>query len=596
MSNLPQNPINDEDDNKRMMLAIVVSLAILFAFNFMFKKDVASPVVQEKAAIEALKKMPVPAVAEADKELDAKTVLSASDRIPLRGNKITGSISLTGSRIDNISLNDHYTTVENKEHVSVLYPYGTANAYYVESGWVSADNTLNVPNGDTKWRLSKGSDVVLKSDGEISMEWDNGQGFLFKRKITLDENYMMKVTQTITNNTGVEKNFNAWHLISRHSLPPEFQGMFILHEGPLAYFNGKIQDPSYKKLAEGKEMFDSENLRGWFGITDKYWFTGILPDRNELFSARIMGVTDAKGKTKYQADMVSDTYKLLRGKTIEDKKLVYVGVKNLDLAKAYQKKYGIEKLDLIFDFGIYYFITKPFFLLLHFFMNLFGNVGVSIIVLTIVIRGAMFPLANKSFRSMAKMKQVSPQLKELQEKYKDNKEKLQTEIFELYKREGTNPFSGCWPLLVQIPIFFSLYKCILLSVELRHAPFWGWIKDLSAPDPTNLLNLFGWAPWDAGTFFHIGAWPVIFCITMIWQKRLSPPQADETQEQIQNFMPYFVTIMLAKFSVGLVIYWTWSNVLGLIQQYYIMRSMGNTDVCLVRGHIDRRKKKVKDKG
>lgn len=590
MSNL------NNDENQRMILAIAISLVILFSFNLFFKKDVEVARVEQTpvSSIEVKKEVPIEVEKEVKEGLTIAEALSSKDRIPLRGNKISGSISLTGSRIDNVSLNEHYKTVENKEHVDVLYPYGTENAYYVESGWISADAGIAVPNGSTKWKLSKGSEQVLKSGGEISMEWDNGQGFMFKRKISLDENYMMKVTQTIKNNSQKEKDFNAYHLISRHSLPPEFQGMFILHEGPIAFFNNKFQEVSYKKLMKGEGFFDGENLRGWFGITDKYWFTGILPNDNEMFDARITGVKDSGGKAVYQTDMVGDVHKLLPGATVEDSKLVYVGVKNLDLAKRYEKQYGIKSFDLIFDFGIYYLITKPFFLLLHFFMSVFGNVGLAIIVLTVVIRGGMFPLANKSFRSMAKMKQISPQLKEIQQKYQNDKEKIQAEIFELYKREGTNPFSGCWPLIVQIPIFFSLYKCILLSVELRHAPFWGWIKDLSAPDPTNMLNLFGLAPWEAPHFVSIGAWPVLFCMTMILQKRLSPPLTDETQEQIQGLMPYFVTVMMANFSVGLVIYWTWSNLLGLIQQYYIMRSMGNKDVCLVRGHVERRKKKGKE--
>lgn len=598
MTDFAPNPNPDQgEDNKRLMTAIIVSLAILLGYNFLFAKKPADMVVDESpAAIEkAVKEVKAPkVVAEAAKAVSRKDATSTKDRVSIRGNKISGSISLTGARLDDVSLNDYYKTVENKESVDILSPASTGKGFYVESGWVVSDSSIAVPNAKTKWRFAKGSNRSLTSGGSIKLEWDNGQGFLFAREISLDDNYMMQVKQSITNNTKVEKQVNAWHLMSRHALPDDFKGMAILHEGPIAYLNKKLQEVDYKDLTKG-DIITEDTVRGWVGFTDKYWFTGLLPEAHEVFNARVLSVS-SQGKDLYQADIVGEAMKLLPGNTVSDTKFVYVGAKNLNLVKEYQESHGFKKLDLAFDFGMFYFITKPFYILLHFFMEVLGDVGLAIIFLTLTVRGAMYPLASKSFRSMAKMKLISPKVKELQEKYKDDKQRLQMEIFELYKREDTNPFSGCWPMLIQIPIFFALYKSILLSIELRHAPFWGWVADLSAPDPTNIFNLFGLIPFDTPDFLTVGAWPALFCLTMVLQKRLSPPLPDDTQEQIQAFFPYFMTIMLSKFAVGLVIYWTFSNLLGLVQQYFIQRSMGNKDVCLVRGHKDRRgrrKKKLK---
>jgi len=591
----PNNSNNEKDDNKRLMMAVAISLCILLIFNLVNKHFAPNPVEETPQAIERVasgSNNVVPQTKVEENLVDRTKSVSGKNRIAIRGDKISGSISLKGARIDDISLNEYFKTVDNKENVNLLSPAGTKDAFYYESGWVVADSSVAVPNSDTVWKLAKGSASQLKSGSAVTFEWDNGHGFLFKRTISLDENYLMTVEQTITNNTAIEKSVNAWHLLSRHALPEDFKGMSILHEGPVAYLNKKLEEPQYKDLAK-EGSINVDNARGWLGFTDKYWFTGILPEAHEMFNARMISNLISSGKHSYQTDIVSEPYKLLPGKTVSDKKYVYAGVKNIDIAKAYQDKFGFQKLDLIFDFGMFFFITKPFFLLLHILIGALGDVGLSIIILTIIIRGSMYPLASKSFRSMAKMKIVAPKVKELQDKYKDDKQKMQMEIFELYKREDTNPFSGCWPMLVQIPIFFSLYKCILLSVELRHAPFWGWVTDLSAPDPTNIFTLFGLLHYNTPSFLTIGAWPALFCITMILQKRLSPPMPDATQEQIQTFFPYFITIMLSKFAVGLVIYWTWSNLLGLLQQYYIQRSMGNNDVSLVRGHVERRKKKTK---
>ncbi len=586
----PQFPTPDDNkDNARLMQAIAISLAILFAFHFLYEKPQQEAQLKQQQEIAAKAQMPVTAAPAA---LKTRTeALAGAKRIKIEGDKVTGSLSLTGARIDDLSLNDHLED-DLKTHVELLTPSGADGAYYVESGWTSADTAARLPDDKTVWHLAPGSASVLKTGGSVTLAWDNGQGLSFTRKIELDDSYMFQITQSVTNKTAAARQLNAWYLISRHGLPLGFKGFFILHEGPIAYLDGKLKEINYKDLAKG-ENTERDNVHGWLGIADKYWFVGVLPRPEETFDARVVG-SKAGDIQSYQADIVGAAQVVQPGQTAFDKKLVFAGVKSLPLTKSYQEKYGIPRLDLVFDFGMWYFITKPFFFLLHFLMSALGNVGLSILAMTVIVRGAVFPLANKSFRSMARMKKVAPQLKELQEKYGQDRERLQMEIFELYRRENVNPFSGCWPMLIQIPIFFALYKSILLSVELRHAPFWGWIHDLSAPDPTNLFTLFGLIPWEPPAALHIGLWPVLFCATMIIQKRLTPPMPDKTQEQLQGVFPYIITFMLAKFASGLVIYWTWSNTLGILQQYYILRSAGDKNVSLLRGHHERRKKKHHD--
>jgi len=590
MNNFSPDP-HDKQDNFRLLLAIMISLLILLLFRNFFDnpqlEKIQSQQIQQQQ-MQAQKSASAP-IAEQKLIEKQEDVTTTTRRILILGEKVEGSISLTGARIDDLSLNEHTATVESKENMALLSPSGTKNAYYVESGWATNDEDILVPDNKTVWSLAPGSADVLETDGAINLQWDNGHGLLFERKIELDDNYLFTITQKIINKTNAEKKFNAWHLISRHSLPIDFKGFFILHEGPLGYLDNKLMEPSYKNLDNG-EKFERENTQGWLGITDKYWFVGIFPNPQEKFNARIIGST-VNNKRAYQTDVVAETQTIAPGQSIEDKKFIFAGVKNLTLMIKYQKKYGLEHLDLTFDFGWWYFITKPFFYLLHLLMFLTGNVGLAILSMTVIVRGAVFPLANKSFISMAGMKKIAPKLKELQKKYSNDKEKLQAEIFELYKSEKINPFNGCWPILLQIPIFFALYKCIMLSVELRHTPFLGWINDLSAPDPTNIFTLFGLLDWSPPSLLSIGAWPILFCLTMIVQKRLTPPMPDKTQEQLQTWFPFIITIMLANFAAGLVIYWTWSNVLGVLQQYYILRKLGGQDISLIHGHSERRRKK-----
>lgn len=578
-----------------MMVAIVLSLAILFGFNYFFEKPrVAQMEAQMKAQQEQAAKLPDAAMpgtsAAAPVVKDRAAVIAESQRIPVRGAKIRGSLSLKGARLDDLLLDDYFTTAARKENVSLLSPAGTATAFYVESGWLAPDQNRALPDEDTVWSLASGSPAAIEAGGApVILVWDNGQGLLFEREISLDDNYLFTVTQKLTNKTDKALDFNAYYLAARNSLPPDFAGMFVLHEGPISYLDGKREEPSYKDLRKG-DVIEKSGVKGWLGITDKYWMVGLLPDPSSRFNARVMG-SGADQKEHYQSDIVSGMLTAEPGQTLTHGIHVYAGVKMLPLMQSYQEKYGFDHLELGIDFGMWYLITKPFFYLLHFLAHGTGNIAIAILLITVIVRAAVFPLASKSFRSMAGMKKIGPQLKELQEKHGKDKEKLQMEIYELYRRENVNPFSGCWPILIQIPIFFALYKVILISVELRHAPFWGWIKDLSAPDPTSVFNLFGMIPWTPPSLLMIGAWPCLFCLTMIVQKRLSPPMADPVQEKIQGMFPYIVSIMMAHFASGLVIYWTWSNALAILQQYYILKKVGGEETSIIRGHVSRRKKK-----
>lgn len=587
---------HQSQDRQRLMLALLVSLAILLGFYFIVdrpQQQAQLKAQQEKAAAQAAASGKAPSAILQKEPVARAEALAAGSRIPVDAPHIKGSIALKGARIDDIMLKDHYTAVERKENVALLSPAGTHEAYYVEGGWLDAGSKVNVPNADTLWSFAPSSPRAVKSGGEaVVLQWNNGAGLTFERSFSLDENYLFTVKQRVVNNSGAEVKLNAYNLAARHSLPKDYSGFFVLHEGPISVLNGKSEEPQYKDLMKGEKV-EVDNATGWVGITDKYWLVALLPKPDAKFNGRLVAGKAGEG-TVYQVDTVSSLVSVPAGSFAEDVSYVYAGVKNYDLIRGYEEKYGFNNLQQSIDFGMWYFITKPFYFVLHFLFGLIGNVGLGILLMTVVVRAAVFPLASKSFRSMAKMKLVAPQMKELQEKYKDDKAKLQMEIYELYKRENVNPFSGCWPMLIQIPIFFALYKVILISVDLRHTPFFGWIHDLSAPDPTTIFNLFGLIPWNPPQALMIGVWPLLFGLSMVLQMRVSPPPADPVQEKIQNYFPYFVMIMMAHFSVGLVIYWTWSNILGTIQQYYILNKMGGEKTSLIRGHASRRKKKTEE--
>ncbi len=604
MSNL--SPNDEQQNNKRMMTAVLISVGILLFYHFFVQvpqqielNKLHHAQQQQQQALAKKNAPPVAATktANAAAPVSRGAALTASARVAIRGDKVSGSINLTGARIDDITLNDQYRTISKKHPVVLLAPAGTKEAYYVEGGWTAGKGTA-VPGDTTVWQLSPGSAKTLVSGGSVTLQWNNGAGLLFTRKISLDKNYLFTVVQSVTNNTQQTVSLQAWHMISRRSMPTGFHSYYV-DEGPIAFLNGDLYQSclysheetcfaDYKELDKGKKV-DVEKAQGWVGFTDKYWYVGLYTPPKEQFEAKIFK------QQSYKTEIVSPAQELAPGKTVSDTKYVFAGIKHMPIISAYEKAYHFPRMYLMIDFGLLSFIVKPFFYFLHFLIRVTGSVGGSIILLTLILRGAMFPLSNRSYRSMAKMKKLGPQLKELQAKYASDRDKLQLEIFELYKREDVNPFGGCWPMLVQFPIFIALYKTLLLSVEIRHAPFWGWIHDLSAADPTNVFTLFGLIHWNPPEALHVGAWPLLYGISMFLTQRLSPPAPDKAQNNMQVMMPLVFTFMFARFSAGLVIYFTCSGVAGLVQQYYIMRQAGEEDVSLLRGHGARYKKKADDK-
>lgn len=594
----------DNKDRTRLILAVTLSLAVLFGYNHFVEKprqekaraQMEAQAVAQQQALDIKARGEGAAIGGGAKTVETReeALTSSGARLPIKGKRVSGSLSLTGLRIDDLTLNEHTEVLNGSEPVVLLAPGNTELGFYFESGWVANGYAGALPSEKTTWRVASGSAREITSGGApVVLEWDNGSGLTFIREIALDDNFMFTVTNRVKNATGGDVRLNAYHAVARNSLPRDFSGFFVLHEGPIGSLGDKQEKLSYKKMRDGKTI-ERNGVNGWLGITDKYWLVAMIPNKDDVFNARVVAAPrqSAKGFV-YQTDIVSNPLTIAAGSTVDDVTHVYAGVKNTGLMAQYEGDLGVKNLDFAFDFGMWYFITQPFYYLLHLLFSLTGSVAAGILLMTVVVRAAVFPLASKGFRSMARMKVIAPQLKELQEKHKTDKAALQMAIFDLYKRENVNPFSGCWPILIQIPIFFALYKVILLSVDLRHAPFWGWIHDLSAPDPTSIFNLFGVIPWDPPQMLMIGGWPILFCITMILQKRLSPPMPDPVQERIQAFFPYVFTVMLAHFASGLVIYWTWSNVLSILQQYYILRKVGGEDTSLIRGHAARRKPKSK---
>ncbi|MBI1214189.1 MAG: membrane protein insertase YidC [Alphaproteobacteria bacterium] len=631
-SQKPNDP-NAREDHRRLVMAVLVSLLILIGYRYFYEDpmlqkqhdaQVARQMADQKAhegktaqsgadsatgngaaavpntaagtdaaATGAQTPDAAPAAVADDGKLHPRAdVLAREKRVPIEGDHLMGSLPLVGGRLDDVLLKDHYVDLEKKEHVALLSPSGTAQAFFTESGWLSGENGVALPGAQTRWTLSPASAQRLTSGGKpVVLQWDNGQGLVFTRSVSLDKDYLFTITQSVTNNSPAPVTLNAYHTVARNSLPPDYSGFYSLHEGPVGYMGGKGYEPQYKSLDKG-DTIDLKDTSGWLGITDKYWLVATLPKPKQKFNAHVFGSkNETSGAVHYQADAVDADVRVAPGKTETETSYLYAGAKELHLIHDYQDKYGFTKLEYGIDFGMWYLITKPFYYLLHWLISTTGNVAVGMLLMTLVIRGLMFPLASKSFRAMAKMRVVGPRIKELQEIYKDDRTKLQMEIYALYQKEDVNPFSGCFPMFVQIPVFFALYKVILISVDLRHAPFWGWIRDLSAPDPTSVFNLFGLIHWTPPAPLMIGAWPVIYCITMVMQRRLSPPMTDPAQEKLQTYFPFFITVMMAHFAVGLVIYWCWSNVLSMVQQYYILRKHGGQETSLLFGHSERRGKK-----
>ena len=520
-----------------------------------------------------------PAAAAASREDALKT----SQRIPIQTDTLQGSIALKGARIDDISLAKFRETVDPKSPpIVLLSPSGSPDPFYAEFGWTgAAGSAVKVPTGDTLW-TQEGSGA-LGVGHPVTLTFDNGEGLQFRRTISVDDKYLFTVQDDVVNKGANAVTLYPYGLISRHGTP-QVAGYYILHEGLVGYLDG-LQEYTYKKMedlkpnAAGLKSLDFDVTNGWLGITDKYWAATLLPPTDAKLKAHYS--TGQIGNTPtYQTDYLMDGRTVQPGATASAITRLFAGAKEVRVVNAYEKQLNLNHFDLLIDWGWFYFITKPLFNVIDYFYHLVGNFGLAILIVTVLIKIAFFPLANKSYASMAKMKAVQPQMTALRERYPDDKVKQQQELMALYKKEKINPLAGCLPIAVQIPVFFSLYKVLFVTIEMRHAPFFGWIHDLSAPDPTNIFNLFGLIPFDPttlpvfGHFLHLGAWVVIMGITMWVQMKLNPAPPDPTQQMIFNWMPIIFTFMLGGFPAGLVIYWAWNNTLSVAQQSFIMHRHG----------------------
>jgi YidC/Oxa1 family membrane protein insertase len=513
--------------------------------------------------------------------------LEANPRVKIDTPSVTGSISLKGARIDDLSLVKFRDTVDPNSPAIVLYsPSGTASPYYAEFGWVpAAGSSVRLPDQNTMW-TQEGSGSLTPTT-PITLKYDNGEGLTFRRTISVDDRYLFTIKDEVSNVGSGPVTLYPFALISRHGTP-QVSGYYILHEGLIGYLGDHgLQQYSYKKIDDEKTV-SFKAIDGWLGITDKYWASALLPDTKAQLQARFSSNL-VGGVRTYQTDYLQDPQTIAIGGTGGVSTRLFAGAKEASVVGinfpvwgfgGYNRDLSLNHFDLLIDWGWFYFITKPMFLGLDFFYRLFGNFGISILLVTVIVKLLFFPLANKSYASLAKMKSVQPQLQALKERYPDDKVKQQQEMMEIYKKEKINPIAGCLPVALQIPVFFSLYKVLFVTIEMRHAPFFGWIKDLSAPDPTNLFNLFGLIPVDPtqlpvfGHYLALGVWPIIMGITMWFQMKLNPQQPDPTQQMIFSWMPLIFTFMLAGFPAGLVIYWAWNNLLSVLQQSFIMRRNG----------------------
>ena len=504
--------------------------------------------------------------------------LAAGERVAITTPDIKGSISLRGARIDDVALTRYRETVDpHSPAIVLLAPSGTPHPFYAEFGWVGgAGQKLAVPGPDTMWRQEGAG--PLTPTHPITLVYDNGQGLTFRRTITVDDKYLFTLKDEVVNKGTAPVTLFPYGLVSRHGTPKTL-GYYILHEGLIGVLGADgLQEVTYSTI-EDKKAINFNVTNAWLGITDKYWAATLLPDTNAHVQARFSAGSFGNSKT-YQADYLVDAVTVAPGGTASASGRLFAGAKEVSVVDNYDRTLHLNRFELLIDWGWFYFITKPMFMVIDFFFRWTHNFGVAILIVTVLVKALFFPLANKSYASMAKMKAVQPQMAVIKERWPDDKIKQQQELMELYKREKINPIAGCLPMVIQIPVFFALYKVLFVTIEMRHAPFFGWIRDLSAPDPTNVFNLFGLLPFDptllpvVGSFLHIGAWPLIMGVTMWAQMKLNPAPPDPTQKMIFDWMPVIFTFMLASFAAGLVIYWAWNNTLSVLQQSVIMRRNG----------------------
>jgi len=595
------------NDNRNLILAIVASVVILMGFEFYNSwrypqdpnqaqqqaanqetPDQASGVSQAPAPDTQVPSVAAPVTGDTQApsvpggavttvtpadliKKGRKALLSSSPRVRIDAPRVFGSLNLMGGRIDDLTLIDYREELDpTSPQIELLSPSGGQNAYFADFGWVG--NGVKLPDSTTLW---KASSQTLSPETPLTLSWDNGEGLRFHRTITIDENYLFTVSQKVENTGTGAVTLYPYSLVSRHGTP-ETTGFYILHEGLLGVFDSTLQEVDYSDLKE-QNAIQNSTTGGWIGITDKYWLTALIPDQNQKVTTRFSYRND-NGLDKYQSDFLGQAVNIAPGATIQVKSELFAGAKEVTRLDAYEQSVGVQRFDLAIDFGWFYFLTKPIFYTMIYINDHVGNFGVAILLLTVLIKLLFFPLANKSYKAMSKMRQLQPEMLKLRERFGDDKVRLNQEMMALYKREKANPASGCLPMLVQIPVFFALYKVLFVTIEMRQAPFYGWIHDLSAPDPTNIFNLFGLLDWDPALYMPeimlVGVWPLIMGITMWLQQKLNPQPTDPVQAKIFMFLPILFTFMLARFPAGLVIYWAWNNLLSIIQQKVIMMKMG----------------------
>ncbi|TSD88224.1 membrane protein insertase YidC [Mycobacterium sp. KBS0706] len=561
-------------DQKNLILAIALSLAILLGFQFLFPTaKPTTPSGQQQTTAPAATtstaspQAPTTVGGAAQAPMDRAQALAQSQRVKIEAPRVHGSINLTGGRIDDVTLRDYRETVDpNSPEIVLLTPLGGPSAYYADYGWAPADTSVVVPGASTVWTADR---ETLTADAPVTLTWDNGQGLVFKRTISIDANYMFTVVQSVVNNTDKPVQLAPYGRVLRFGTPVT-QGYYVLHEGPYGVFNGTLEEKTYKDIQDDKAVKNT-TTGGWLGFTDKYWLAALIPDQSVKVDTQFLHQSDGEGRylATYQADAVT----VAPGQTMESTGRLFAGAKEVDLISSYADTLHITKFDFAIDFGWFWFLTKPFFKILAWIHSVVGNFGVAILIFTLALKLLFYPLADKSYRSMAKMKALQPEMVKLRERFADDKAKQQQELMALYKREKVNPAAGCLPIIIQIPVFFALYKVLLVTIEMRHAPFFGWMHDLSAPDPTTVFNLFGLIPWSPPAMLMIGAAPIIMGFTMFLQQKLNPAPADPVQAKVFMLLPIVFTFMLAHFPVGLVVYWAWNNTLTILQQWSIMKRM-----------------------
>jgi YidC/Oxa1 family membrane protein insertase len=593
-------------DQKNLIIAIVLSIAIVLGFEFFYNL----PRLEKQKAQEAERALQTqsettaqapatstpaanaPAAAPGATAPAAPTAPTPAAAVPpsqqprvrietTRKNEktgdvekvVSGSIRLTGGRIDDIKLERYRETTDpNSPPITLLAPQGTPDPYFAEFGWVAARQGIKVPDDNTAWTADR---QVMTQDQPVTLSWDNGEGLRFERRYAIDRDYMITITQRVVNSSSSPVQVMPYGLVSRQGTPPT-SGYYILHEGPLGVFDSRLAEYNYKDLVKTPNI-EKKSTGGWIGITDKYWLVALIPDQKTSVTSRFLHVP-ANNIDRYQIDYQEAEQTVAPGASAEITTRLFAGAKEVKLIDRYAAEYGIDHFELAIDWGWFKFLTRPIFVALDFFNGLLGNFGLAILLLTVIIKGLFFPLANKSYRAMSKMKLLQPEMEKLREKYGEDKQRLSQEMMGLYKKHGANPVAGCLPIAIQIPVFFALYKDIFITIEMRHAPFYGWIHDLSSADPTSVFNLFGLLPFgppEMHLLGHtLGAWPLIMGITMFLQQKLNPQPPDPVQAKVFLLMPIFFTFLLASFPAGLVIYWAWNNLLSIAQQWVIMKRMG----------------------